>query len=68
MLSISAHLLGSEKKGTFVEIFADAERDPFHEKVWINKPKISNGFIETPVKHGLGIELDWDVINKYQTN
>ena len=66
--SISAHLLGSEEKGTFVEIFADTDRDPFHEKVWINKPKISNGYIETPKEFGLGVKLDWDIIHKYQTN
>mgnify|MGYP001230525788 FL=1 len=65
--SISVHLLGSEEKGTFVEIFADTERDPFHEKVWINKPKISNGYIETPAESGLGVKLDWDIIKKYQT-
>lgn len=65
--SISVHLLGSEEKGTFVEIFADTDRDPFHEKVWINKPKISNGYIETPAEFGLGVKLDWDIINKYQT-
>ena len=64
--SISVHLLGSEEKGTFVEIFADTDRDPFHEKVWINKPKISNGYIETPAEFGLGVKLDWDIINKYQ--
>ena len=39
--SISRHLLGSEVKGTYVEIFADPNRDPFHEKIWINKPKIT---------------------------
>ena len=63
--SISAHLLGSENKGTFVEIFADPSRDPFHEKIWLNKPKIINGYIETPSEPGLGVILDWDLIKKY---
>ena len=63
--SISTHLLGSEKEGTFVEIFADPNRDPFHEKIWINKPEIKDGFINTPKKAGLGVELDWDLIKKY---
>ena len=63
--SISTHLLGSEKEGTFVEIFADPYRDPFHEKIWINKPEIKDGFINTPKKAGLGVELDWDLIKKY---
>ena len=63
--SISSHLLGSEKEGTFVEIFADPDRDPFHEKIWINKPKIKDGFINTPKEAGLGVKLDWDIIKKY---
>ena len=63
--SISSHLLGSEKDGTYVEIFADPKRDPFHEKIWVNKPKIIEGYINTPAEAGLGINLDWDLIKKY---
>ena len=63
--SISSHLLGSEKDGTYVEIFADPKRDPFHEKIWVNKPKIIEGYINTPAEAGLGINLDWDIIKKY---
>jgi len=57
--------LGSETLGTFVEIFADPARDPFHEKVWVNKPIIKEGFIDVPRGDGLGIELDWDLIEYY---
>lgn len=63
--SISAHLLGSEEKATYVEIFANSARDPFHERVWLNKPEIKNGFINTPKEPGLGVILDWDQIVKY---
>ena len=63
--SISRHLLGSEVKGTYVEIFADPNRDPFHEKIWINKPKISDGYIDVPNEIGLGVKLDWDLVKKY---
>ena len=38
------------------------------EKIWINKPLISNGYINTPKEYGLGVKLDWDIISKYQTN
>ena len=63
--SIARHLLGSEVKGTYVEIFADPNRDPFHEKIWINKPKISDGYIDVPNEIGLGVKLDWDLVKKY---
>tara|TARA_A100001015_G_scaffold321486_1_gene452493 strand:- start:2083 stop:3207 length:1125 start_codon:yes stop_codon:yes gene_type:complete len=63
--AIAMHLLGSETLGTFVEIFADPARDPFHEKVWVNKPIIKEGFIDVPRGDGLGIELDWDLIEYY---
>ena len=63
--SIARHLLGSEVKGTYVEIFADPNRDPFHEKIWINKPKITDGYIDVPNEIGLGVKLDWDLVKKY---
>ena len=63
--SIARHLLGSEVKGTYVEIFADPNRDPFHEKIWINKPKITDGYIDVPSEIGLGVKLDWDLVKKY---
>ena len=63
--AIAIHLLGSETLGTFVEIFADPKRDPFHEKIWANKPRIVEGYVDVPRGHGLGIELDWDLIKYY---
>tara|TARA_B100001093_G_scaffold328816_1_gene313837 strand:+ start:860 stop:1984 length:1125 start_codon:yes stop_codon:yes gene_type:complete len=63
--SIARHLLGSEENGTFVEIFADPNRDPFHEEVWLNKPKIKDGYIDAPSDSGLGIKLNWEIIKKF---
>ena len=43
--SISRHLLGLEVKGTYVE-FADPNRILFMKKLQINKPKITDGYID----------------------
>lgn len=62
---IAMHLFGAISHGTYVECFADPFRDPLFEDFVLNK-KIKGGFIEIPSEPGLGLELNEDMITKYQ--
>ena len=62
---ISMHLFGGIPHGTYAECFADPLRDPLFEDFVLNK-KITKGFIEIPNLPGLGLELNEEMINRYQ--
>jgi len=62
---IAMHLFGAIPHGTYVECFADPLRDPLFDTFVVNK-KIKRGFIELPNKPGLGLELNEELIRKYQ--
>src|SRR5712691_6911735 len=38
-------LLAGVPHGTFVECFADPERDPMWQSVWANRPPVENGML-----------------------
>ena len=59
------HLFGGIPHGTYAECFADPLRDPLFEDFVLNK-KITKGSIEIPNLHGLGLELNDQMIKKYQ--
>jgi D-galactarolactone cycloisomerase len=61
---ISAHLLASVPRHTFVECF-DAERDPFFWNISDFRTRISEGRYRLPEGPGFGIELDWDYVDRY---
>ncbi|MGE0224276.1 MAG: mandelate racemase/muconate lactonizing enzyme family protein [Acetobacteraceae bacterium] len=63
---IAAHMLAAVPHGTYVECFADPERDPIWQSVWVNRPPVKDGIMPVPTGPGLGISLDWDVVNKYR--
>ncbi|RPI46812.1 MAG: mandelate racemase/muconate lactonizing enzyme family protein, partial [Betaproteobacteria bacterium] len=63
---ISIHLLTAIPHGTYVECFADPERDPVWQTVWANRPKPMKGMFELPTGHGFGIELDSKLVQKYR--
>lgn len=50
---------------TNIECFADPLRDPLFENFILNK-KIKKSNLEIPNKPGLGIELNEEIIKKYQ--
>jgi L-alanine-DL-glutamate epimerase-like enolase superfamily enzyme len=52
--------------GTYVECFADPERDPVWQSMWVNRPPIADGTIELPPGPGFGLELDQAMIDKYR--
>ncbi len=61
---ISAHLLASVPRHTFVECF-DEERDPFFWNIGDLHTRISEGRYRLPDGPGFGIELDWDYVDRY---
>jgi D-galactarolactone cycloisomerase len=63
---ISQHLLAGVPHGTYVECFADPERDPVWQTMWANRPAIKNGMFEVSKDPGFGLQLDWRMIEKYR--
>ena len=63
---ISIHLLTSIPHGTYVECFADPERDPVWQTVWANRPKVKDGMFTLPKGAGFGIKLDKKLVRKYR--
>jgi L-alanine-DL-glutamate epimerase-like enolase superfamily enzyme len=52
--------------GTFVECFADPDRDPVWQAVWANRPSIRDGTMEVSRQPGFGIQLDWKLVERYR--
>jgi len=63
---IAVHMLAAVPHGTYVECFPDPERDPLWAAFIKNRPPIKNGIIEIPKAPGFGLELDWDMVEKYR--
>lgn len=63
---IAAHMLAAVPHGTYVECFADPERDPIWQSVWVNRPPVKDGIMPVPKGPGLGIQLDWAAVEKYR--
>jgi D-arabinonate dehydratase len=62
---VSAHLLASIPHGTYLETF-DPERDPFFWNLIANRREFVDGFYLVPDGPGLGLELDWDYIERHR--
>ncbi len=63
---VAQHLLAAVPHGTYLECFADPDRDPVWQKMWLNRPAIKNGFATVSDAPGLGIVLDQKMIKKYR--
>jgi D-galactarolactone cycloisomerase len=63
---IAVHLLTAVPHGTYVECFADPERDPVWQTVWANRPRVENGMFALPRGNGFGIELDRKLVEQYR--
>jgi len=63
---ISRHLLAGVPHGTYVECFADPDRDPVWQAMWANRPKITDGTMEVSAAPGFGIALDWKMVERYR--
>jgi L-alanine-DL-glutamate epimerase-like enolase superfamily enzyme len=63
---ISRQLLAGVPHGTYVECFADPDRDPVWQAMWANRPKITDGTMEVSAAPGFGIALDWKMVERYR--
>ena len=63
---IAQHLLAAVPHGTYVECFADPERDPVWQAMWMNRPAIVDGMIEVPPDPGFGLMLDAAMVKRYR--
>ena len=62
---VSAHLLGSQMHGTYVECF-HPDRDPFWWNLIANRPDLDGGRLPLPSGPGLGWTLDTGYIDRYR--
>ena len=63
---VAQHLLSAVPHGTYLECFADPDRDPVWQRMWLNRPAIKNGMATIEDAPGLGIVLDQKMIKKYR--
>jgi D-galactarolactone cycloisomerase len=63
---IAQHLISAIAHGTCVECFADPERDPVWQRMWVNRPAIVDGMMAVAPGPGFGLELDAAMIAKYR--
>jgi L-alanine-DL-glutamate epimerase-like enolase superfamily enzyme len=63
---IATHMLAAVPHGTYVECFANPERDPAWQMLIANRAQPKNGIIEVPQGAGFGIVLDQDVIARFR--
>ena len=64
---VSAHLLGSQMHGTYVECF-HPDRDPFWWNLIANRPELDGGRLPLPAGPGLGWTLDPAYIDRYRVD
>ncbi|HET7343802.1 MAG TPA: mandelate racemase/muconate lactonizing enzyme family protein [Methylomirabilota bacterium] len=63
---IAQHLLAGVPHGTYVECFADPERDPVWQALWANRPPIRDGMLEVSRGPGFGLALDEGLLRRYR--
>jgi D-arabinonate dehydratase len=65
---IAQHLLAAVPHGTYLECFADPDRDPVWQTLWVNRPRVTGGVFQISAGPGFGIELDPGMIARYRVN
>lgn len=65
---IASHLLAAVPHGTYAECFADPERDPVWQALWVNRPPVKNGTMAVSTGPGFGIRLDDKLVRRYRVN
>jgi D-arabinonate dehydratase len=63
---IAQHLIAAVPHGTYVECFADPERDPVWQAMWANRPPIKDGMMDVAAGPGFGLVLDDGMIQRYR--
>lgn len=64
---IAMHMIAAVPQGLCVECFEPA-RDPIWAGMIANRPDPKNGIIQVPQGPGFGIELNWDMVKRYQVH
>src|SRR6516162_10291904 len=62
---IALQLISAVPHGTYVECFADPERDPVWQRMWLNRPPAKDGMMTVAPGAGFGLELDQAMIARY---
>ena len=65
---IAQHLLAAVAHGTYVECFADPERDPVWQAMWANRPPIKDGIMQVAQDPGFGLILDEGLVRRYRVD
>jgi D-arabinonate dehydratase len=65
---IAQHLLAGVPHGTYLECFADPERDPVWQAMWANRPVPKDGMITLSSGPGFGLVLDEAMIRRYRVD
>ena len=63
---IAQHLISAVPHGTYLECFADPDRDPVWQTIWANRPRLKDGLMPVSASPGFGLELDQQMIAKYR--
>jgi D-arabinonate dehydratase len=63
---VAQHLLAGVPHGTYVECFADPDRDPVWQALWANRPPIKDGIMEVSPGPGFGLVLDEAMVRRYR--
>ena len=64
---VAAQLLAAVPRATYVECFADPERDPVWQTMWANRPAVKDGMMEVSSGPGFGLLLDDALISRYRS-
>jgi D-galactarolactone cycloisomerase len=65
---IASHLLAAVPHGTYAECFADPDRDPVWQLMWVNRPPVQNGMMRVSTEPGFGIRLDAEMVRRFRSN
>jgi len=63
---IAQHLISAVPHGTYLECFADPDRDPIWQAMWTNRPRLKDGLMQVSAGPGFGLELDQQMIARYR--
>jgi len=63
---IACQLLAGVPHGTYVECFADPDRDPVWQAMWANRPPVKDGTMAVGTGPGFGIQLDWEMVKRHR--
>jgi L-alanine-DL-glutamate epimerase-like enolase superfamily enzyme len=63
---VHGHLVAAMPHGYCVEGFPRPERDPVWHNLYSERPELEKGVLRLTDKPGLGIEIDWKIVDKWR--